>query len=99
LKKLNPDLNNSRTPRYYAGTFKLRVPRSSYAYQFKAEEPVVAARSTAAIKTKKEVANPTSRKEINRRTANSTPRFHKVKRGETLISVSRKYGVTPRAIA
>src|SRR5690606_4242548 len=31
LKKLNPDLNNSRTPRVYSGTYHLRVPRSSYA--------------------------------------------------------------------
>ena len=51
-----------------------------------------------------------TRKELNRRTAavvqenkpeekNEIPEFHRVKRGETLISLARKYDVTPRHLA
>ena len=38
-------------------------------------------------------------KKLNRRTASVAPKFHKVRRGETLLSISRKYDITPKDLA
>lgn len=95
LKKLNPELKRNRTPRYLSGTYYLRVPKNKYSYDFE---------ETSAPKT--EVAffkKPETRKELNRRiaTRNETevPEFYRVKRGDTLISLSRKFKTTPRELA
>ena len=97
LKKLNPELRGHSTPKYFAGTYHLRIPQSQYAYKLDdvaAKEVEVAA-----------LVKPESRKEINRRTAQVEmpevvkTKFHKVKRGETLFSIARKYQMSPKDIA
>jgi membrane-bound lytic murein transglycosylase D len=106
LKKLNPELRGSNTPRYLSGTYYLRIPQTEYSY--KAQE---VAPDTEVVK----LVKPESRKEQNRRTAYieesiSTKSYetksfvtrnqiHKVKRGETFFSISRKYELTPRQLA
>lgn len=100
LKKLNPELKGNSTPRNFAGTYMLRVPQSRYAYKLQnLEAPVVA----AAVPETVTISKPESKKELMRRTASaevrSTPKTYKVKRGDTLISISRKFKVTPRSLA
>jgi membrane-bound lytic murein transglycosylase D len=78
LKKLNPELKRGKTPRYYSGYYKLRIPSGM----------------GAAL----EVPKPESRKEIIRRTASKT-RYHKVKRGETLLRIAKRYGTSAGKLA
>lgn len=104
LKKLNPELRRSSTPKRFVGTYFLRVPKSNYSMPAEIAE------------TKVVFNKPETRREVNRRTAfieetirsgkTETkietvvkPRIHKVRRGETLFSISRKYSVTPRMLA
>lgn len=110
LKKLNPELKGHATPRHFAGTYYLRIPKSKYGYRLDAEEAKPESAPTVAV-----FGKPETRKELNRRTAfiektidsNKEekveavvkPKFHKVKRGDTLVSISRKYDVTPRSLA
>jgi membrane-bound lytic murein transglycosylase D len=105
LKKLNPELRRNSTPRHFAGTYMLRVPKSKYSYKL---EEITPATNVASANVPK-LTRPESRKEINRRTAETIrepgstnadrPKYHRVRRGETLISISRKYEVTPRKLA
>lgn len=82
LVRLNPELNRNQTPRYYAGNYKLRVPQRHYSY--------VAPVTT--VQTKDKIQKPESSKELNRRVAaTSAPKVHTVKRGESLISIAKKY--------
>ncbi len=96
LKKLNPELRRGRTPRYLAGTYYLRVPKNKYSYELEDTKIQV-----SAVTFKK----PETRKELNRRIAeknektSTRPEYYRVKRGETLISVSRKFKTTPGEIA
>lgn len=96
LKKLNPELKSGRTPRYLAGTYYLRVPKNKYSYDF--EEKAPTPRTEVAFFKK-----PETRKELHRRTASQAevkvPEYYRVKRGDTLISVSRKFKTTPRELA
>lgn len=104
LKKLNPELRTGRTPRRFAGTYYLRVPKNEYTYRLIGVEGD--GRNVASVGER-----PESRKQMLRRTAAvesaqellkvgpKTPDYHVVTRGETLISISRKYKTTPRAIA
>ena len=89
LKKLNPELRRNNTPRNFAGTYMLRVPKSKYSYNLNDLTPAQSGPKLPML------TRPESRKEINRRTA----AIHRVKKGETLISISRKYKVTPRKLA
>lgn len=96
LKKLNPELRKNSTPRHFVGTYYLRIPKTQYAYRLEEVKEVEVAKIT----------RPETRKELNRRTAEVEtteaeirPKFHRVARGETLLSISRKYGVTPRELA
>lgn len=99
LKKLNPELRRSATPRHLAGTYYLRVPKTQYNYrliELEGDRDIVA-----------KMSRPESRKEIHRRTANvevvapvtQKPSRHKVLRGETLFSIARKFKLTPKALA
>lgn len=96
LRKLNPELRRNQTPRYFSGTYKLRVPASNnngtYAYQEEAD--VVEKVASAPITFSK----PETRREFTKRVA-VQPTSHRVKRGETLMSISRKYNTTPRSLA
>lgn len=96
LKKLNPELKGNATPRHFAGTYMLRVPQSKYAYKL------------GNLETNRDVATtkPETTKELYRRTASVSapavkvkPTSYKVSRGDTLISISRKFKVTPRFLA
>lgn len=100
LKKLNPELRRNATPRHFAGTYYLRVPKSKYSYRLDAiTAPVEMAKFT----------KPESRRDLNRRTAKVEseekvettvkPKLHRVRRGETFVSIARKYDMTPRELA
>lgn len=100
LKKLNPELRRPSTPRYFAGTYYLRVPKSKYSYRMdEIAAPVEVAKFN----------KPESRRDLNRRTANAEveekvettvkPKLHRVRRGETFVSIARKYDMTPRQLA
>lgn len=104
LKKLNPELRRQSTPKHFVGTYYLRIPQSKYSYKFE----------DVSDDTKVSMfARPETKKEINRRTAfiektilsedkienPSRPKFHKVKKGETLYSIARKYDVSPKYLA
>ena len=97
LKKLNPELRRSSTPRHFAGTYMLRVPKSKYSYNL---DDLAPTQNVASVNVPK-FSRPESRKELNRRTAESSnrPEYHRVKRGETLMSISRKYEISPRQLA
>ena len=95
LKKLNPELRAGKTPRHIAGNYMLRIPQTKYNYSLDTEPAQVIAET--AVTTK--IIRPETRRELNRRTASSKPEFHKVRRGETLLSLSRKYEMSPREIA
>ncbi len=97
LKRLNPELRRDSTPRYFAGTYYLRVPKSRYSPD------------TQELTLIKEplpfITRPESRRDLNRRTAaveiNAPvkPRLHQVRRGETLTSIAHKYGLSPIKLA
>ncbi|MFY7993751.1 MAG: LysM peptidoglycan-binding domain-containing protein [Bacteriovoracaceae bacterium] len=108
IKKLNPELRVGRTPRHFPGAYYLRIPEARYAYNLKSLEvqgaspaPVkVIAETILEKSSEKQASGPRARqKELNRRTASASPKFHKVRRGETLISVSRKYDISPKDLA
>jgi membrane-bound lytic murein transglycosylase D len=61
LAKLNPELKRQRTPKYFSGTYYLRIPQNNYAYQTYEENSLT---SLPLPKTKR----PGSRRELNRRT-------------------------------
>lgn len=102
LKKLNPELRRNSTPSRFAGTYYLRVPQSKYAYRLNdvASSP---APVEVAMLTK-----PESSRELKRRIAKTEkeqietvikPKIYRVRRGDTLVSVARKYEMTPRQLA
>jgi len=91
LKKLNPELKRYTTPRFVSGNYLLRVPSSKYSYRLNDLE---AKGLSAMIQDR-----PEPRREITRRTAEFIPRQHKVKRGETLLSIARKYNKTAKELA
>jgi membrane-bound lytic murein transglycosylase D len=95
LRKLNPELKVNSTPRHLAGTYYLRVPKNKYSYNLPNEiaAPVESAAPAVAIK------KPESRKEINRRTAQTTPTSYKVQRGDTLISIAKKHNMSAGKLA
>lgn len=100
LKKLNPELRRNATPRHFAGTYYLRVPKTKYSYRL---EEVAAPVEVAKFN------KPESRRDLNRRTAKVEneekvqttvkPKLHRVRRGETFVSIARKYNMTPRELA
>lgn len=98
LKKLNPELKKSSTPKHFAGTYYLRVPKNKYSYRLDDVEST-AAPATAFIK-------PEGKKERIRRTAATEvvetklkPKFYKVKRGDTLVSIARQYDMSAGELA
>jgi len=88
LKKLNPEIRTNRTPRHFAGSYKIRIPSNRYSYKLD---------SIAAPAHKDVPLVAKAPREPTRTTANVTS--HRVTRGETLISISRKYGTTPKRLA
>lgn len=101
LKKLNPELRRTSTPRHFAGTYYLRVPKSKYSYRL---EDMQAAPAAQVAKFEK----PESRRDLNRRTAQVEeakvettirPKLHRVRRGDTFVSIARKYNMSPRELA
>jgi membrane-bound lytic murein transglycosylase D len=98
LKKLNPELKGYKTPRHFAGTYYLRVPRPKYSTKISEDSSLTSLPSPKST-------NPGSRKEVNRRTAFiektllDKPKFHKVKRGETLFSIAKRYDLSPNELA
>lgn len=112
LKKLNPELRTARTPKSLAGTYYLRVPKSQYNYRLIGVEGFD--NNVAAIGTRPESRKQMVRRtaaveaavnllEDGPKSAPAPvvaqPASHTVKRGETLVSISRKYKMTPRSLA
>jgi membrane-bound lytic murein transglycosylase D len=98
LKKLNPELRRSSTPRHFAGTYYIRVPQSKYNYtstettlETNQEETTVALLPN----------RPERRIELTKRIAKETkaPQLHVVKKGETILALSRKYKIAAKKIA
>lgn len=92
LRKLNPELKQNRTPRHLAGTYFLRIPKSKYSYKLESLQAIPG------------LERPESRKELNRRIATTkkeeaSAEYHIVKRGETLLSISRKYNIKAGKLA
>lgn len=80
LKKLNPALRKNKTPRYYSGAFKLRVPLGLG----KLLDPS----DTREL-----------RREVIRRTASNRKSYHRVRRGETLLRIARRYNTSAGKLA
>lgn len=102
LRKLNPELKRNATPRYFSGTYRIRVPASHNTYIYEEAADVRAAASVS-NDSESSVApitfhKPESRRELTKRVA-AAPKYHRVKRGDTLISISRKYEKTPKELA
>ena len=98
LKKLNPELKRGKTPLNFAGPYMLRVPKAQYAHHLVDLKNVVIASSN----TSNKIGKPESRKELNRRTASENlnhEKLHKVRKGETLLSLSRKYKIPAKDLA
>jgi membrane-bound lytic murein transglycosylase D len=72
LKKLNPELKRSRTPRYLAGDYYLRLPLSSDKNEIKGLRP--------------------------KRNHSYRMAYHRVRRGETLSGIARKYKLSLRSL-
>lgn len=100
LRKLNPELKKDATPKFLSGNYYLRVPKSAYSYSLSGQED---------LRNVSKLTKPESRKEISRRTANNGDKFeaqdsnrpllHRVRKGETFLSISRKYNISPRTLA
>ena len=98
LKKLNPELRRDATPRSFAGTYYLRIPKSRYANNLEEiDTPQISIFS-----------KPESKRELNRRIAHSgdstvqarvKPEVYRVVRGDTLFSIARKYKTTAKSLA
>ncbi len=98
LKKLNPEIKRGKTPLNFAGTYMLRIPKAQYAHHLVDLRNV----SIATSNTSNRIGRPESRKELNRRTASNgshSHKFHKVKKGETLLTISRKYKIPAKDLA
>jgi membrane-bound lytic murein transglycosylase D len=90
LRKLNPELKQNKTPRRFAGTYYLRIPKSKYSYKLESLEAIPG------------VERPESRRELTRRIAskeNKKADYHVVKRGETLLTISKKYNIKAGKLA
>lgn len=98
LKRLNPELRIGSIPRHM-GTYFLRVPESRY------QETSISNAVAVDIKPEtagliKSFSRPEKKSELNRRTAAiAKPKFHVVKRGETFLSVSRRYKIPAKDLA
>jgi membrane-bound lytic murein transglycosylase D len=97
LKKLNPELKKGHTPRHFAGTYYLRVPKSKYAYDLKDLE-APKARPLPEQTNVEEVEIAEVEEKAEKKSAKKLS-YHKVKRGETLIGIAHKYNISPRALA
>ncbi len=107
LKKLNPELRQGRTPKFLAGTYYLRVPKSQYTYRLIGVESDDTVASHNRPESRKQMVRRTAAVEYATEMLNNpkapvvriAPTFHTVRRGETLLSISRKYRTTPRQLA
>ncbi len=86
LRKLNPELKKNSTPRYISGLYSLRVPGKGKVF----EENVIADSIMASRSIPREKKNEIS---INK------PDIHITKKGDTIMSLSRKYQISPKTIA
>lgn len=99
LKKLNPELKKSKTPRHYTGTYYLRIPSKTSTYALKEPE-----NDSAPVVTRI-FSKPETKKDLTRRTASTLetkvplPDTYRVQKGETLIAVARKFKTTPKKLA
>ncbi len=111
LKRLNPELRKKSTPRHFAGTYYLRVPRSQnskimtpevhdtvVASPMRPERRIELARRIAEVKQRPTSAAPAAAM-VRASIVTLKPHFHTVKKGETILSLSRRYKMPPRKLA
>lgn len=100
LKKLNPELRRNSTPRHFAGTYYLRVPQNKYTETEIAKVTPGPLEDAPSVTVIPQPTRPERRIDLTRRIAEiEKPRIHKIKRGETLLSVSRRYKIPAKHIA
>jgi membrane-bound lytic murein transglycosylase D len=97
LKKLNPELKTTSTPRHFAGNYLLRVPKNKYAYRLSDLEQRVS-HTPVESSSKQPVIMPVAPAPV-RNISPATSNTHKVRNGETLISIARKYDLKPAELA
>lgn len=93
LVKLNPELRHSRTPRHYRGSYELRVPADKHTEWMDtlvADEPATSPRIKEIEDLKERLENPSAVVALERVPA-SKPRYHRVRRGETLIGIAHRH--------
>jgi membrane-bound lytic murein transglycosylase D len=109
LKKLNPELKGHRTPRHFAGTYYLRVPKNQNSIKLSDDSSLTSLPSS-------KTTSPSSRKEVNRRTAfiektlksqrivarhSSSPKVkitnnpvtYKIRKGDNLTEIAKLFDV------
>jgi membrane-bound lytic murein transglycosylase D len=103
LKKLNPELKKHTTPRHVIGHYMLRIPKNQYSYNL---ADLVSPMSSSSKTSSPRLTIPESKKQKLRRTAAIDPMLakrlvshYRVKSGETLFSISRKFKTSPLEIA
>lgn len=84
LQKLNPELISNRTPFSKNGPYNLRVPKTTYQTKSNVIASLFNYRRTA----------PYAGNEINIAGSHSNNSTHKVRRGENLSFIARKYGIS-----
>lgn len=95
LAKLNPELKTARTPRSINGGYELRVPadkHTEWMETFVAEAPTESVRIKEVEALREKVINPPPYVEVVKTT-------HKVRRGETLSSIARRYKLSIKELA
>lgn len=95
LAKLNPELKTARTPRSINGGYELRVPadkHTEWMETFVAEAPTESVRIKEVEALREKVINPPPYVEVVKTT-------HKVRRGETLSSIARRYKLSVKELA
>lgn len=104
LAKLNPELRQARTPRSVRGPYSLRVPagkQTEWMETLVAENPMSNPRAKEIEVLNDKVMNPGAYPYVapvarSRAPASTT---HKVRRGETLSSIAKKYRLSLKQIA
>lgn len=103
LKKLNPELRAERTPRVVRGPYSLRVPAGKHTEWMEtlvAEAPVTNPRAKEIEALNDKVMNPGAYTYVAPvRAARSPSSIHRVRSGETLNSIARRYRMSLRQLA
>lgn len=84
IRSLNPELRYKRTPKYFPGTYYIRVPGKNGVND-------ISGRLLAQSRTSKI-------RKANRAKVSKRSKYHRVRRGENLSRIARKYRVSVRSL-